>query len=137
MNPDHKGRLSKLDPVVLEKLTNQEDPASQKLALVAHAVSTLGTSPIVTDEDMAFPKNWRDAQPNGVGHKEHGRTVCLHSLAILPEFQGLGLGPLLMNAYLGFLNEARIADRVALLCEEVRIRGSDGGSSLAGTLIVT
>ena len=111
--------MSRIDPSLRDKLTSNGDAGSQKLVLVAHAVATMGDSPIVTDRDMDYPKNWRNAQSNGVGHREHGRTICLHSLAVLPQFQGIGLGPLLMRAYLRYTDQAGLADRTALLCEEV------------------
>lgn len=93
-----------------------------KLVLLAHIVSTMGTGAIVTDKDMAYPQNWRDSEASKgspLGHQEDGRTVCLHSLAVIPEMQGSGLGKLIVSAYLGAMRESGLCDRVALLCQDV------------------
>lgn len=90
--------------------------------LCAHIVSTMGRGPVVTDEDMDWPRNWRDADASRdaqVGHREDGRTVCVHSLAVSPKLQGCGLGKLAMMSYLQIMNESGIADRVALIAQEV------------------
>lgn len=50
-----------------------------------------------------------------VGHDEAGRTLALHSLAVLPDYQGLGVGKMLMKAYVQRMVEAEVADRIALL----------------------
>lgn len=52
------------------------------------------------------------------GHNQLGRTVCVHSLAVLPQFQGRGLGMLLMKAYIERIQTAAIADRLALLAHD-------------------
>ncbi|KAL2880708.1 hypothetical protein SGCOL_004087 [Colletotrichum sp. CLE4] len=92
-----------------------------KLVLLGHAVATLGDGPVVSDDDMAYPDNWRDqksAKSTDVGHKIMGRTLCLHSFAIDPKVQGLGLGKLLMKSYLQQINNSGVADRVALICKD-------------------
>ncbi|KXH37793.1 acetyltransferase [Colletotrichum simmondsii] len=91
-----------------------------KLVLLGHAVATLGDGPVVSDDDMAYPDNWRDqksAKSTDVGHKIMGRTLCLHSFAIDPKLQGLGLGKLLMKSYLQQINNSGVADRIALICK--------------------
>lgn len=93
-----------------------------RMVLFGHVIATLGNGPVVTDEDMAYPENWRDqksSKDSRLGHKVMGRTVCLHSFAILPKVQNCGLGRLLMKAYLQQINESGIADRVALICQDV------------------
>ncbi|UQC89415.1 acetyltransferase [Colletotrichum lupini] len=92
-----------------------------KLVLLGHAVATLGDGPVVSDDDMAYPDNWRDqksAKSTDVGHKIMGRTLCLHSFAIDPKLQGLGLGKLLMKSYLQQINNSGVADRIALICKD-------------------
>ncbi|KAK6219509.1 acetyltransferase [Colletotrichum tabaci] len=92
-----------------------------RMVLFGHVIATLGNGPVVTDEDMAYPENWRDqksSKDSRLGHKIMGRTVCLHSFAILPKVQNCGLGRLLMKAYLQQINESGIADRVALICQD-------------------
>lgn len=100
--------------------TSREDGAVH--ALFAHAVSTLGKGPVVTDADMDYPKNWHDhgaAKDTTVGHQEDGRTICLHSFAVSPKLQGTGVGKLAMRSYIQIMNESGVADRIALLCQDV------------------
>ena len=78
---------------------------------------------MVTDDSMAFPSDWDSERPapSKFGHHEDGRTIALHSVAILPQFQGRGLGRVLMMAYVQQMNGAGIADRLALIAYDVRI----------------
>lgn len=52
---------------------------------------------------------------NKVGHIEHGRTIAIHSLAVLPEFQKRGIGSMLMKAYVQRMASSNNADRISLL----------------------
>lgn len=67
---------------------------------------------------MAPPSNWQNgdvpAEAN-VGHQENGRTLAVHSLAVLPDYQRRGLGTALMKSYVQRMLESDVADRVALL----------------------
>lgn len=75
---------------------------------------------------MELPENWRrrsSTLPNesGVeppGHQDQGSTIAVHSLAVLPEHQGKGLGKTLMKAYVQRIKDAKIADRIALLSHD-------------------
>ena len=49
------------------------------------------------------------------GHNEAGRTLAVHSVAVLPAYQGLGVGRTLMKAYVQRMVESDIADRIAIL----------------------
>jgi GNAT superfamily N-acetyltransferase len=91
--------------------------------LLGHVVATKTTSPLVTDESMGFPSDWdsESPSPSKLGHQEGGRTIVLHSVAILPQFQGRGLGRVLMMAYMQQMNGAGIADRLALIAHDVSI----------------
>lgn len=61
-----------------------------------------------------------------LGHKEAGRTICVHSLAVLPEYQGKGLGKTLMKAYIQRMESHGVADRVALIAHEGLIKYYEG-----------
>ncbi|OCL09286.1 acyl-CoA N-acyltransferase [Glonium stellatum] len=66
---------------------------------------------------MALPPQWQsdlNADPH-LGHKEDGRTICLHSLAVLPDYQNQGLGKLLVLAYIERMKSSGVADRIALI----------------------
>ncbi|KAF1983348.1 acyl-CoA N-acyltransferase [Aulographum hederae CBS 113979] len=88
-----------------------------KSILLAHLIATKTTNPDVRDEDMAYPSDWRTNQsPDpSIGHREHGRTVAVHSLAVLPTHQGKGLGKMLMKTFIQRVHDSQAADRVALL----------------------
>ena len=89
--------------------------------LLAHAIATRTTDDVVTDEAMDFPKDWDSANPapNNVGHREDGRTICLHSFAVAPGFHKRGLGRTLLTAYIQQYSTAGIADRIALIAHGV------------------
>ncbi|QIX00302.1 hypothetical protein AMS68_005819 [Peltaster fructicola] len=95
------------------------DAPARKAILLGHIVSTRTTHSTVSDEDMAYPT---DANPDPkLGHKEHGRTVCLHSLAVLPGFQKQKLGTTLMRAYIKQIQSQDVADRIALIAHDYLI----------------
>lgn len=65
---------------------------------------------------MEVPSNWESSsKASSVGHNDAGRTVCIHSLAVLPAYQGKGLGSTLMKAFIQRIEHAQAADRIALL----------------------
>ncbi|KFY92294.1 hypothetical protein V500_04224 [Pseudogymnoascus sp. VKM F-4518 (FW-2643)] len=85
--------------------------------LLAHVVATKTRDGLATDVAMDYPKNWESAKKDESkeGHHEDGRTICVHSLAVLPEFQGSGIGRTIMMAYMQQMNGAGIADRLAII----------------------
>lgn len=88
--------------------------------LMAHIVGTRIISEVVTDEAMDYPRDWKSGKSlsSTKGHQENGRTICLHSLAVDPYFQGKNIGRTLISAYIGMMNGAGIADRIALIAHE-------------------
>jgi GNAT superfamily N-acetyltransferase len=101
--------------------------------LLAHVVSTRCRGDVVTDADMAYPADWRTrggrTAPDA-GHQEGGRTVGLHSLAVLPRLQRCGIGQMIVKAFLDQMKTSGLVDRVALLCQDVsspRARGKEWG----------
>jgi len=70
---------------------------------------------------MDYPRDWESASTidNKAGHHEDGRTICVHSLGVLPEYQGTGIGRTIMMAYMQQMNGAGIADRLALIAHDV------------------
>jgi GNAT superfamily N-acetyltransferase len=88
--------------------------------LLGHIVATKTTNEVVKDQDMALPPNWEETPtpPSDLGHKDEGRTLCIHSLAVLPTYQGKGVGTNLLRGYIQRMKESRICDRIALLAED-------------------
>lgn len=104
------------------------DPEKPNLRpkLIAHVIATRTNAPRVTDASMSIPSGWQtrgkitdencdELEP---GHHEFGGTICVHSLAVLPEHQGKKVGSTLMKSYIQRIKEAEIADRIALLAHD-------------------
>ncbi|GAD95907.1 acetyltransferase, GNAT family [Paecilomyces variotii No. 5] len=93
--------------------------------LVAHVIATRTKASQVTDAAMSLPPNWETRGRNSddcdelePGHHEWGSTICVHSLAVVPEHQGKKIGSTLMKSYVQRIKEAEIADRIALLAHD-------------------
>lgn len=99
--------------------SNRENAAIS--VLLAHVIATKATSNLATDDSMAYPVGWDSEQPptSNLGHQDGGRTIVLHSVAVLPQLQGRGLGKVLMKAYMQQMSQAGIADRLALIAHDV------------------
>jgi ribosomal protein S18 acetylase RimI-like enzyme len=92
--------------------------------LLGHVVAAKTNDPLASDESMGVPEEWDSPhpKPSKLGHQEAGRTIVVHSVAILPTFQGRGLGRVLMMAYMQQMNGAGIADRLALIARDVSLK---------------
>ncbi|KAI1816912.1 hypothetical protein GGS20DRAFT_535369 [Poronia punctata] len=88
--------------------------------LLAHLVGTRTRDLIVTDGAMDYPRDYKTipSGPSSVGHQEIGRTICLHSLAVHPKLQGVGMGKLLVKAYMQQAKSSDLAGRIALICQD-------------------
>lgn len=72
---------------------------------------------------MRLPSEWKNERwsfegDEAVGHEEGGRTIAIHSLAVLPEHQGKQIGSTLMKSYIHRIREALIADRIAIIAHD-------------------
>lgn len=93
--------------------------------LLAHIISTRCRGDAINDADMGYPKDWQSsggrATGQDVGHQEGGKTVGVHSLAVLPRVQRCGIGQTIMKAYLDQMKNSGLVDRVALICQDVSL----------------
>ena len=88
--------------------------------------ATKTANDLVSDQDMMRPppdqSNVSNASPeqqkHHYGHNEAGRTIALHSVAVLPAYQKTGLGTTLMKSYVQRMVEGDVADRISLLAQE-------------------
>ncbi|KAI1755228.1 acyl-CoA N-acyltransferase [Xylaria castorea] len=101
--------------------TGRDDGAVS--VLLAHIVATRSRDEIVTDDAMDYPRDYKAAKNKNsdkprVGHQETGRTLCIHSLAVHPKLQGVGLGKLILKACMQQVKHSALADRIALICQE-------------------
>lgn len=87
--------------------------------MLGHIVATKTSGLTVTDKDMGIPSD--DPSDSSLGNKQDGRTVAIHSLAVLPNFQHKGLGTTLMKAYLDRLAKQDVADKAALIAHQEMI----------------
>ena len=89
----------------------------KKGVLLAHVVATKCNDKTVSDESMDFPPEWRKgvSESDRRGHQEHGRTIALHSLAVIPAYQRIGLGKTIMRSFIQRMETSGVADRIALL----------------------
>ena len=104
--------------------------------LLAHIISTRCRGDIITDADMGYPKDWRTRggrTDENLGHQEAGRTVGIHSLAVLPRLHRCGIGQMIMKAFLDQMKNSGLVDRVALICQDVSCFGMSWGK-MAGAL---
>lgn len=75
---------------------------------------------------MEIPSSASSAEGKQVGHDESGRTICLHSLAVLPEFQGKGLARTLVESYVQRMESQSVGDRIALLAHGHLVKFYEG-----------
>jgi len=92
--------------------------------LLGHVIAAKTDSPLVDDDSMDYPQDWQSEhpKPSKLGHIEAGRTIALHSVAILPAFQKRGLGRILMMCYMQTMNGAGIADRLSLISHDHKLQ---------------
>ncbi|KAI6875265.1 hypothetical protein KC334_g18351 [Hortaea werneckii] len=76
--------------------------------------SSSSTTTTTTASDPTSPSD----SPSSGPHKEEGRTILIHSLAVLPQYQNLGLGRTLMESFLQRTEALGVADRAALITHE-------------------
>ncbi len=119
-----------IDMLTTAKEVETARPNGAKSVLFAHIVATKSHGQVITDKDMDYPRDWRTRRTGvfDVGHKEAGRTICLHSLAVHPKLQGCGLGKMLMKSYLQQVKNSGVADRISLLAQKVSAHSPRGSS---------
>jgi len=112
----HDAAVDDVVPTAAAAMPVTTEEPHRKLILLAHCVATKSANETVLDEDMTVPQDWEKSRSsNNAGHNDAGRTVCIHSLAVLPAYQGRGLGSTLMKAFIQRIEQSQAADRIALL----------------------
>ena len=108
------------------KAERKELSAPAERQLIGHIISTKTAAPSVTEAAMGMPTGWRTQRTSPtlsndkelLGHQDTGATICVHSLAVAPRFQKMGLGTVLMKSYIQRMKDAKIADRIALIAHD-------------------
>lgn len=127
-NPNHK---SLLIGHVLATLTTSSTVTEESMQVPTsfpshpdfnpHAASStpvpvLEREPSTSLPDSAFPRT--NQSSDTPGHHPLGRTIAIHSVAMHPAFQNLGLGKTMLKAYLQRMEGSGIAERAALLAKD-------------------
>lgn len=88
--------------------------------LLGHVIATKCESHSVTDASVDYPREWQSpvAPLDLRGHQEHGRTIAVHSLAVLPMFRNRGLGKIIMKSFKQRIESSGIADRMSLVAHD-------------------
>lgn len=126
-----------IETLATAKPVETDRPDKAVSVLLAHIVSTRCCGEAIADQDMEYPKDWRSLRGKSVdvGHQESGRTVALHSLAVVPKLQGCGIGKMIVKAYLQQMNNSGLADRVTLICQDVSCPRLNGRNTRAETMV--
>lgn len=92
--------------------------------LFGHVIATKTNDAVATDASMGIPEDWESTspEPSRLGHHEEGRNIVLHSVAVLPGFQGRSIGRVLMMSYIQHINGAGIADKLSLIAHDVSLQ---------------
>lgn len=85
----------------------------RKQTLIAMILATKTDASVVTERSMEIPSP--AAREPSIGHQPAGRTIGLHSLAVLPAFQRQGLARVLVRSYQQRMETSGVADRIAIL----------------------
>ena len=88
--------------------------------LIGHVIATQSSETQVTDESMEFPPDWQSStSTRGTrGHWDGGRTIAVHSVAILRAYQNRGLGKTIIRSHTQRMETSGIGDRIALLAHD-------------------
>ncbi|KAF7587833.1 hypothetical protein BBP40_006656 [Aspergillus hancockii] len=99
--------------------------------LIAHVIGIRSSSTAITDASMQMPSDWRSHSAGEpvvvdgevIGHDPRGTSVAVHSVVVLPEYQGTGVGKILVKRYVEYMRTAGIpAERIVLICHDYLIR---------------
>ncbi|OGM50438.1 arylalkylamine N-acetyltransferase [Aspergillus bombycis] len=78
-----------------------------------------------------MPSDWQSRSPHDpviidgevIGNDPRGTNIAVHSVAVLPEYQGTGVGNYLVKEYVEYIRNADIeADRIVLICHDYLVR---------------
>jgi len=118
----------------VSRTTESSAPVSQEI-LLAQAVGSKCINTVVTDDAMGLPpefdpssERYQDPKlpgwdssnlpPSKLGHQEAEQTLGLHSLGVLPKYQGKGYGKIMLKAYIERMRDAGVAKRIALIAHD-------------------
>lgn len=101
-------RLTVCPELCLGLFIEQPDTKDQA-RLIGHVIATRVSVNRVIDASMEMPSNWnggKEAVADGdqvIGNDPNGLYVGVHSLAISPDYQGMGVGRALMDEYVQYV----------------------------------
>lgn len=88
--------------------------------LIAHIIGTKMTTEFITNDAMQIPDldefgRIKNADKDPRGHREEGRSIGIHSVAVDPSFQGKSIGTIMLKDYIQRITTQHIADRIAII----------------------
>jgi Acetyltransferases len=112
-----------VSPEICLGLFIDNHPVEGRSTLIGHVVATWSPYAHITDGMMSMPKGWQSlphyepvyAEDELIGNDRRGDTVAIHSVAILPEYQGKKIGRALMRLYIHHLQKAPFHTKRAVL----------------------
>ncbi|KAK6839030.1 hypothetical protein RU639_000745 [Aspergillus parasiticus] len=99
--------------------------------LIAHVIAIRSLSTTIAEGSMEMPSDWQSRSPNDpmiidgevIGNDPRGTNIAVHSVAVLPAYQGTGVGKCLVKAYVEYIRNTGIeADQIMLICHDYLIR---------------
>ncbi|KNG87014.1 hypothetical protein ANOM_004696 [Aspergillus nomiae NRRL 13137] len=99
--------------------------------LIANVIGIRSLSTTITEGSMKMPSNWQSHSPYDpviidgevIRNDPRGTNIAVHSVAVLPAYQGTGVGNYLVKEYVEYIRNAKIeADRIVLICHDYLIR---------------
>ena len=94
-----------------------ETGSERRSVLLAHIMCTLVDKhvPCRDVEDAGYQRQVRLVESDMEQHIDGARTIALHSVAVLPQFQKRGLGSTLVKGFIQMVKDCGTVDRIILV----------------------
>ncbi|PLB50821.1 acyl-CoA N-acyltransferase [Aspergillus steynii IBT 23096] len=110
-----------------------QPPNTAREQLIGHIIANRTRASLVTHESMLMPDSWASLPPNTaatvngeiIGNDPQGTNIAIHSVAMVPEYQGGGVGRALVKEYIEYIRRSKEsiqAERIILLAHDYLIR---------------
>jgi GNAT superfamily N-acetyltransferase len=89
---------------------------TRKSVLIAHIIATKTTNSTIRGDDLELPYDPSRENETRV-HKEHGNTIVMQPMNVLPEYRGIGVGTSMLREYCERMARARTADVIVAVAK--------------------
>ncbi|KAB8235155.1 hypothetical protein ETB97_003847 [Aspergillus alliaceus] len=99
--------------------------------LIAHVIANRSSSRTIAEGSMQMPPDWQSRSSSEavvvdgevIGDDPHGMNVAVHSVGVMPRFQGTGVGKSLLRVYVEYIRNSGVrGERIILICHDYLIR---------------